>query len=75
MTPLSGPSQRNCEWFVTDRQNPPMSSVRSLSRRPTTRVDNASMAAQHNSLPLPMVKVMPWPSCGPSVWSTTYAAE
>ena len=71
ITPLSGPSQRSCEWFVTCRQNAPMLSTMSDRLRPTTNVANASIAAQHSSLPWPIVNVMPCPSRAESVCKIT----
>jgi hypothetical protein len=52
-----------------------MSSTMSDRRRPVTSGANSSIAAQHRSLPWPMVNVIPWPWCALSVCSTTYAAE
>ncbi len=66
ITPLSGPSQRS--WLspvVMLRQNAPMLSVISSSVLPTTNGASEFTAATQISLPRPMVKVRPWPSCLP----------
>ena len=58
------------------RQKPRMSPRMPSRVCPTTIGSNARAATTQISVPLPIVKVSPWPSRpGTSVRSTTYAAE
>ncbi len=77
ITPFSGPSHRSWLSPIRSRFNVPGSAQSSSTDRPITWSRSASIAATWTSLPRPMVKENPCPSCpsAESVRSTTYAAE
>ena len=62
IAPFSGPIHRNCCSPVMARQNPRISDVIDSRVRPTTIGARALIAATQTSVPLPSVKVRPWPS-------------